>query len=81
MKISGTLLKAWQQKRTRGDIRRLVEYTQASKPTIIKALTHGYGNEEIVLKISQFYSKKASVQDIHSKALKLVTNGKAAENY
>lgn len=80
MKISGQLLKAWRQKRTRGDIRSLVEYTQCSKPTIIKALTHGHANEEIILKISEYYSEKPSTQEIHSKALNLVSNGKAAKN-
>lgn len=81
MKISNRLMKAWQEKRTRGDIRRLVEYTQTSKPTIIKALNHGHATEKIILKISQFYSEKASVQDINTKALNLIYDGKTAENY
>ncbi|MDQ2718211.1 MAG: hypothetical protein M3Z26_00415 [Bacteroidota bacterium] len=80
MKISAKLIKAWNEKRTRGDIRRLTEYTKASKPTIIKAVTHGEATEAIILKISIFYSEKklATPQEIELKALNIISNAKAA---
>ena len=80
MKISTKLLKAWDEKRTRGDISRLIKYTRTSKPTVIKAIKHGQGNEEIILKISRFYSEKKTGKDIQSKALNLLSNGKAGKN-
>lgn len=81
MEISTTLLSAWRQKRTHGDIRRLVEYTGASKPTVIKALRHGRASPEMILKISQFYSEKVSAQDVYSTALNILSNGKATKNH
>lgn len=80
MKISSKLLKAWSAKRTRGDIPRLVEFANASKPTIIKALKHGQGNEQIILKISRFYSERNTQKEIESTALNLISNVKAREN-
>ena len=80
MKVSETLLKAWQQKRTRGDVRRLVEYTNTSKPTIINAITHGRASEEIILKISLYYSEKATAQEINSKALNLIYDAETTAN-
>lgn len=80
MQISTQLLEAWKERRTRGDIRRLVVYTQASKPTIIRAIKHGQANEEIILKISRFYSEKISAEDIQSQALNLLSNAKTEEN-
>jgi hypothetical protein len=80
MKISPKLLRVWNEKRTRGDIPRLMAFTQVSKPTIIRAIKHGQGNEEIVLKISQFFSEKETEKDIESKALNLLINGTTAKN-
>ena len=80
MQISPQLLKAWSEKRTRGDISRLVTFTESSKPTVIRAIKHGQGNEEIILKISQFYSEKKSKKEIQSTALNLVSNGQTGKN-
>ena len=79
MKISTKLLKAWNERRTRGDIPLLIKYTSASKPTIIKAIKHGQGNEEIILKISSFYSERKTGKDIQSKALNLLSNGEGTK--
>ena len=75
-------MKAWNVKRTRGDVARLIEYTQASKPTIIKALNYGEGSETMILKISRFYSEKkvSTSKEIELEALNLISNGKAREN-
>ena len=82
MKISTKILKVWSEKRTRGDIKRLKAYTNASKPTIIKAFKDGEANEEIILRISRFYSEKklSTPKEIESKALKLLADGKAGKN-
>jgi hypothetical protein len=82
MKISEKILNAWKKNRTRGDIRRLIEYTKASKPTIIKAVNHGEASAEIILKISKFYSEKKSLtpQEIESRALNLISNATTGQN-
>lgn len=76
MKVSEKIIKAWNEKRTRGDIKRLMAYTNASKPTVIKALTHREATPEIILKISEFYSEKIILtpEDVEIKALKLISN-------
>ncbi|MGN6247372.1 MAG: hypothetical protein ACTHNG_03390 [Ginsengibacter sp.] len=81
MKISEKIMNAWAEKRTRGDIRKLIAYTKASKPTIIRAINHGEANENIILKISRYYSEKESPQDIESKALNLFSDAKGRKTY
>ncbi|MGN6802378.1 MAG: hypothetical protein ACTHJN_10755 [Ginsengibacter sp.] len=82
MKISEKIMKAWSEKRTRGDVSRLTNYTKASKPTIIRALNHGEASESIILKISRFYSEKklATPEEIESEALKLFAHGQSGQN-
>ena len=77
MEISSTILKAWNVKRTRGDVARLTEYTKASKPTIIKAINNGQGSEKMILKISRYYSEKkvSTPKEIESQALNILSNG------
>ena len=81
MKISTKILTAWNEKRTRGDIERLKNYTKASKPTIIKAFKEGVANEKIILRISKYYSEKKinTPEEIETKALKLFSNGKTGK--
>ena len=82
MKIPTKILKLWDKKHSRGDVSRLILFTKASKPTIIKAIRHGHANEEIILKISQYYSEKKTTaqEEIVIKALKLFTNGTTQNN-
>lgn len=82
MKISTKLLKHWAKKHSRGDVSRLTHHTKVSKPTIIKALKHGEANEEIILKISQYYSEKkpAFQKEIEIKALKMFSHGTQKNN-
>ena len=58
MKIPQQILRIWNKKHSRGDVSRLIHYTQVSKPTIIKAIRHGQANEDTILKISRYYSEK-----------------------
>ena len=82
MKIPTKIFRLWCEKHSRGDVLRLVKFTKASKPTIIKAIRHGEASEENILKISKYYSEKkvASEKEIESKALKLLING-TTKNY
>ena len=82
MKIPQQILEVWHRKHSRGDVSRLIDFTKVSKPTIIKALRRGEANEEIILKISRYYSEKkaTSQQDIIKQALKLLSN-ESNENY
>ena len=82
MKIPAKIFRLWCEKHSRGDVARLVNFTKASKPTIIKALRHGEASEENILKISKYYSEKklATEKEIESRALKLLTHG-TKENY
>jgi len=82
MKIPQQILRVWNKKHSRGDVSRLIHFTQASKPTIIKAIRHGQANEEMILKISRFYSeKKITVeQDIIREALKMLSD-EPTKNY
>ena len=77
MKVSSKILDKWSARRTRGDITRLTSYTKKSKPTIIRALKHGEASENIILKISQFYSEKKiiSAKEIESQALNILSHG------
>ena len=58
MEVPHKILKAWNSKRSRGDVAKLVSQTKLSKPTIIKAINHGQASEKIILKICRFYSEK-----------------------
>ena len=78
MKISDNILAIWSKNHTRGDVSRLTDYTNVSKPTIIKAIKHGHGSEEIILKISQYYSEK--IREVEEKALKMFSHGKTQNN-
>jgi len=82
MKIPQQILRVWNKKHSRGDVSRLIHFTQVSKPTIIKAIRHGQANEEMILKISRFYSeKKITVeQDIIREALKMLSD-EPTKNY
>ena len=77
MKIPTKLLKIWCSKHSRGDVSRLISFANASKPTIIKAIKHGEANEEIILKISKYYSEKKIIteKEIAVKAFKIFENG------
>lgn len=82
MNIPPKIFKLWLKKHSRGDVSKLVDFTKASKPTIIKAIRHGHANEKIILKISEYYSEKQtpSRKDIEIKALKLLENGSEKNN-
>ena len=82
MKIPQQILKAWNKKHSRGDVSRLIDFTKVSKPTIIKAIRHGEANEEMILKISRFYSEKKTTgqQDIIREALKMLSD-EPTKNY
>ena len=82
MKIPQQILKVWNKKHSRGDVSRLIHFTQVSKPTIIKAIRHGKANEEIILKISRYYSEKKTTgqQDIIREALKMLSH-EPTKNY
>ena len=82
MKIPQQILKVWNKKHSRGDVSRLIHFTRVSKPTIIKALRHGQANEEIILKISRYYSEKKTTgqQDIIKQALKMLSD-EPTQNY
>ena len=81
MKVSSKLLDTWRARRTRGDVTRLTFYTERSKPTIIRALTHGEASEKIILKISKFYSEKkvATAEEIELQALNLLSHGEGTK--
>ena len=83
MKVSSKLLNKWSARRTRGDIRRLTYFTKKSKPTIIKALKHGEASENIILKISEYYSERkiSTAKEIELQALNLLSNGKGRKTY
>ena len=83
MKVSSKLLNTWSAMRTRGDLKRLISYTEKSKPTIIKALKHGEASEKVILKISRFYSEKeiTTPEEIELQALNLFSNGKGRKTY
>ena len=82
MKIPTKIFRLWCEKHSRGDVARLVNFTKASKPTIIKALRHGQASEENILKISEYYSEKkmATEKEIETQALKMLTDG-TTKNY
>ena len=82
MKIPQQILKVWNKKHSRGDVSRLIHFTQVSKPTIIKAIRPGQANEEMILKISRYYSEKKTTveQDIIREALKMLSD-EPTKNY
>ena len=82
MKIPQQILKVWHKKHSRGDVSRLIDFTKVSKPTVIKALRHGEANEEMILKISRYYSEKKTTrqQEIIKQALKILSH-ESNENY
>ena len=82
MKIPQQILRIWNKKHSRGDVLRLIHYTQVSKPTIIKAIRHGQANEDTILKISRYYSEKKTTgrQDIIKEALKMLSD-EPTKNY
>ena len=82
MKIPKQILRIWNKKHSRGDVSRLILFTQRSKPTIIKALRHGHANEEIILKISRYYSEKKTTgqRDIIRESLKMLSD-EPKQNY
>ena len=82
MKIPEKIFKIWSKKHSRGDVSRLVQFTNVSKPTIIKAIKHGEANEKNILKISEYYSEKKTTtqKEIELKALKLFQN-ESSENH
>lgn len=76
MKIPQQILKVWNKKHSRGDVSRLIDFTKVSKPTIIKAIRHGQANNEMILKISRYYSEKKTTgqHEIIRQALKILSN-------
>ena len=76
MKIPQQILKVWNKKHSRGDVSRLIDFTKVSKPTIIKAIRHGQANNEMILKISRYYSEKKTPgqHEIIRQALKILSN-------
>lgn len=82
MKIPQQILRVWNKKHSRGDVSRLIYFTKVSKPTIIKAIRHGEANEEMILKISRYYSEKKTTerQEIIKQALKMLSN-ESNQNY
>ena len=82
MKIPQQILRIWNKKHSRGDVLRLIHFTQVSKPTIIKAIRHGQANEDTILKISRYYSEKKITgrQEIIKEALKMLSD-ESTKNY
>ena len=82
MKIPQQILRIWNKKHSRGDVSRLIHFTQVSKPTIIKAIRHGQANEDTILKISRYYSEKKITgrQEIIKEALKMLSD-ESTKNY
>ncbi len=78
MKISEKILSVWAENHSYGDVSKLIDFTNVSKPTIIKAIKHGYGSEEVILKISKYYSEK--IREVEEKALKMFSHGKTQIN-
>lgn len=74
IQVSEKVLDIWKQKKSRGDVNNLVEYTGLSKPVIIKALRHGFAKPDLILSISKYYSKKQhdSSTDLERKALEIL---------
>lgn len=52
------ILRHWKLFRERGDVKRLVESTQLSKRTILKALNVGECSEATFNKISKFFNER-----------------------
>jgi hypothetical protein len=72
-KVPATIFNAWKRLQTRGDVARLTSITGHSKPTIIQALKHRKANQELMLEISKYFSKKEQqTLDLEKKALKLL---------
>lgn len=78
MKISDKILKTWSENHSHGDVLRLIDFTNLSKPTIIKAIKHGYGSERVILKISQYYSRR--IRKVEDKALNMFSHGNTQNN-
>lgn len=76
MEIPVSVLQKWSERHSRGDERRIHESMKLSRPTISKALNHGLGTTETILKISRFYAKKKALfpHDIETAALKILNN-------
>jgi len=72
--VPATVLNAWQNRRSRGDVAKLVVYTGFSKPIIIQALNHGLANQSLVLKIRRYFSKKVlkTPDEVEQMAMKLL---------
>lgn len=72
-KVPATIFNAWKRLQTRGDVAKLTELTGYSKPTIIQALKHRKANQDLILEISKYFSKKEQQSiDMEKKALKLL---------
>jgi len=57
-KIPVSILKKWGNIQSRGDVKKIILLTGLSKPTVIKALKHGIAPPELILTISEYFSKK-----------------------
>lgn len=72
--VPAEIFKLWTEKKSRGDVTKLMEFTSLSKPIIIRALKHGYASPELILSISKYFSQKKSysLQEIEHQALKIL---------
>lgn len=78
MKISEKILSIWSENHSYGDVSKLMDFTNVSKPTIIKAIKHGRASEEVILKISKYYSEK--IREVEVESLKMFSHGKTQIN-
>ena len=72
--VPAKVFSAWKEKKSRGDVAKLMAFTGLSKPVIIKALKHGQAKPELVLKISRYYSKKPlqTAEHLEEKAMAIL---------
>lgn len=82
IQISPELLDAWRERLEYGDIKKLMQYTQRSKPVILKAINKGEGLPATVLLISSFFSKKKKQIkiDVNKQALAMFENDQPTDS-
>jgi mannose/fructose-specific phosphotransferase system component IIA len=72
-KVPATIYNAWKRLQSRGDVAQLTSLTGLSKPTIIQALKHRKANQELILEISKYFSKKEQkAVELEKKVLKIL---------
>lgn len=81
IKVPAKVLDAWRKKQSRGDIQKLVKLLNLSKPTIIQAIKHGQAGNDLILKISRYYSRKEwpTTREVERKALQIMNQNDVYE--